>query len=166
MQSSSESSMTTLQSTPSFVGTLEVGSSFESAGRTITETDIVNFACLSGDFNRLHVDHEYAKGTPFGQRIAHGLLVLSVLSGLTTQSSGYRQLEPYVVALLDINCRFPKPTFIGDTIFVRVTVAEKIENYRPGKDKVVFRREAINQRGEVVVQADFVMMMLPMRGCT
>lgn len=159
MQSSPESSSSPLQPAPAALGVLEVGHSFQSAGRTITETDIVSFACLSGDFNRLHVDHEYAKGTPFGQRIAHGLLVLSILSGLTTQSSGYRQLEPHVVALLDINCRFPKPTFIGDTIFVRVTVAEKIENYRPGKDKVVFRREAINQRGEVVVQADFAMMM-------
>jgi len=141
---------------------LEVGHSFESAGRTITESDIVNFACLSGDFNRLHVDHEYASATPFGQRIAHGLLVLSVLSGLTTQSSGYRQLEPHVLALIDINCRFPKPTFIGDTIVVRVTVTEKAGQYRPGKDKVVFRREAINQRGEVVVQADFAMVLRSM----
>lgn len=141
---------------------LEVGHAFQSAGRTITESDIVNFACLSGDFNRLHVDREYAGGTPFGQRIAHGLLVLSILSGLTTQSSGYRQLEPYVLALIDINCRFPKPTFIGDTIVVRVTVVEKAAQYRPGKDKVVFRREAVNQRGEVVVQADFAMLMRPM----
>ena len=121
-------------------GPLDVGHVFESAGRTITESDIVGFACLSGDFNRLHVDHEYAKGTPLGQRIAHGLLVLSVLSGLTTQSSGYRRLEPHVLALIDLHCRFPKPTFIGDTIFVRVTVAERTVNHRPGKDKVVFRR--------------------------
>jgi acyl dehydratase len=143
---------------------LEVGHCFESAGRTITESDIVNFACLSGDFNRLHVDHEYASATPFGQRIAHGLLVLSVLSGLTTQSSGYRQLEPYVLALIDINCRFPKPTFIGDTIVVRVSVVDKTAQYRPGKDKVVFRREAVNQRGEVVVQADFAMVLRSMEG--
>ena len=68
-------------------GPLDVGHVFESAGRTITESDIVGFACLSGDFNRLHVDHEYAKGTPFGQRIAHGLLVLSVLSGLTSPAA-------------------------------------------------------------------------------
>ena len=141
---------------------LDVGHCFESAGRTITESDIVNFACLSGDFNRLHVDHEYASATPFGRRIAHGLLGLSVLSGLTTQSSGYRQLEPYVLALVDIHCRFPKPTFIGDTIVVRVTVTEKTGQYRPGKDKVVFRREAINQRGEVVVQADFAMILRSM----
>jgi acyl dehydratase len=141
---------------------LEVGHTFLSAGRTVTESDIVNFACLSGDFNRLHVDREYAGGTPFGQRIAHGLLVLSILSGLTTQSDGYRRLEPYVLALIDINCRFPKPTFIGDTIVVRVSVVDKTAQYRPGKDKVVFRREAINQRGEVVVQANFAMLMRPM----
>lgn len=141
---------------------LEVGHTFQSAGRSITESDIVNFACLSGDFNRLHVDQEYAKSTPFGQRIAHGLLVLSILSGLTTQSAGYRQLEPFVLALIDIHCRFPKPTFIGDTLIVRVTVTEKIEQYRPGKDKVIFRREAVNQRGDVVVQADFAMLMRSM----
>jgi acyl dehydratase len=138
---------------------LDVGHAFRSGGRTITESDIVNFACLSGDFNRLHVDHEYAKSTPFGQRIAHGLLVLAVLSGLTTQSSGYRALEPYVLALRNLECRFPKPTFIGDTITVLVTVVEKTEQVSPGKDRVVFRREAINQRGEVVVQADFTMLM-------
>lgn len=149
---------------PTSLPSLEVGHRFESAGRTITESDIVNFACLSGDFNRLHVDDEYARTTPFGQRIAHGLLVLSVLSGLTTQSNGYRQLEPYVLALIDINCRFPKPTFIGDTIVVRVTVTEKTEQYRPGKDKVVFRREAVNQRGDVVVQADFAMVLRSLEG--
>lgn len=137
----------------------EVGYTFESAGRTITETDIVNFACLSGDFNRLHVNQEYASATRFGQRIAHGLLVLSVLSGLTTQTLEYRQLEPGVLALVNLNCRFPKPTFIGDTIFARVTVVERIRNVKPGRDQINFRREAVNQRGEVVVQADFIMQM-------
>ncbi|OZI42544.1 acyl dehydratase [Bordetella genomosp. 5] len=163
MQSASPANPLPL-SPPTSLPSLEVGHRFKSAGRTITESDIVNFACLSGDFNRLHVDHEYARSTPFGQRIAHGLLVLSMLSGLTTQSNGYRQLEPYVLALIDINCRFPKPTFIGDTIVVRVTVTEKTEQYRPGKDKVVFRREAVNQRGEVVVQADFAMVPRSLEG--
>lgn len=137
--------------------TIYVGYSFRSAGRTITEADIVNFACLSGDFNRLHVDHEFAKSSHFGQRIAHGLLVLSILSGQTTQTLEYRQLEPYIVALIDLRCSFPKPTFIGDTIFTRITVIEKKVDYRPGRNKVIFRREAINQRDEVVVQADFAM---------
>lgn len=138
---------------------LTQGDCFETASRTITEADVVNFACLSGDFNRLHVDREYAASTPFGQRIAHGLLVLSVLSGLTTQSTGYRLLEPSILALKDIACRFPKPTFLGDTIRVRVTVQEKRDTGKPDRAEALFRREAINQRGEVVVQADFRMLL-------
>jgi acyl dehydratase len=159
MPTTFETSQSPLPVAPASRHPLDVGYAFQSAGRTITESDIVNFAGLSGDFNRIHVDDEHAKSTAFGQRIAHGLLVLSVLSGLTTQSSGYRELEPFVLALLGLDCRFPKPTFIGDTIFVRVTVIDKVENWKAGKDKVVFRREAVNQRGEVVVQADFTMLM-------
>jgi acyl dehydratase len=135
------------------------GYAFESPGRTITEADVHAFAQLSGDFNRLHVDAEYARQGPFGQRIAHGLLVLSVLSGLTTQSAGYRALEPFVVALKDIACRFPKPTFIDDTIRVRVGVLERAAGSKPGRITVTFRREAINQRDEVVLQADFRMVL-------
>jgi len=138
---------------------IALGFSFESAGRTVTESDIVSFACLSGDYNRLHVDAEYARTAAFGQRIAHGLLVLSILSGLTTQSSGYRALEPNIVALKELSCRFPKPTFIGDTIHVKVTVVDKTASAKPGRCEITFRREAINQRGEVVVQADFKMLM-------
>jgi len=136
---------------------LSIGHTFDTAGRTITEADVVNFACLSGDFNRLHTDAVFAQNTRFEQRIAHGLLVLSVISGLTTQATEYRQLEPYIVALININCRFPKPTFLGDTIFARITVVEKKENVRPGRDEITLRREAINQRGETVLEADFIM---------
>ncbi|VTY35182.1 Bifunctional protein PaaZ [Xylophilus ampelinus] len=138
---------------------LGLGDNFRTPGRTITETDVVNFAGLSGDFNRLHVDAEYASSTSFHQRIAHGLLVLSVLSGLTTQSADYRALEPWILGLLDVSCRFPKPTFIGDTIHVQVTVVERTPTSKPGRCVVVFRREAVNQRGEIVVQADFKMLI-------
>lgn len=138
---------------------LTPGYTFVSAGRTITEHDVVTFAGLSGDFNQIHVNHEFASQTRFGRRIAHGLLTLSILSGLTTQSLEYRLIEPSVVALLDIQCRFPKPTFIGDTIISRVTVTEKIPDFKKGCDRITFRREAVNQRGEVTVQADFVMLI-------
>ncbi|MGR4871438.1 MaoC/PaaZ C-terminal domain-containing protein [Variovorax sp. LARHSF232] len=151
--------MSEFQAPPPASQALAPGFSFESAGRTVTESDIVAFACLSGDYNRIHVDGEYAKTTAFGRRIAHGLLVLSILSGLTTQSSGYRALEPNIIALKELTCRFPKPTFIGDTIHVKVTVVEKSASAKPGRSEVTFRREAINQRGEVVVQADFKMLM-------
>lgn len=138
---------------------IKPGDTFQSPGRTITESDIVNFAGLSGDFNRLHVDDEYAKSTPFGRRIAHGLLVLSIMSGLTTQSERYRALEPLVIALVDLICRFPKPSFVGDTVFVKITVVDVRSATKLGRSEVTFRREAINQRGEVVVQADFKMLM-------
>jgi acyl dehydratase len=138
---------------------IKIGDTFGSPSRTVTEADIVSFAGLSGDFNRLHVDDEYAKSTRFGRRIAHGLLILSILSGLTTHAEGYRALEPLVIALVDLTCRFPKPTFIGDTIHVQITVVDIRETAKPGRSQVTFRREAINQRGEVVVQADFKMLM-------
>ena len=128
------------------------GDSFDSPTRTITEADVTGFACLSGDFNRLHVDAEYAAGSAFGQRIAHGLLVVSVMSGLTTRMLMNSFLEPSLLGLLDMQCRFPKPTFIGDTIGVRVTLAEKRETSKPGRGILSFRREAINQRGETVVE--------------
>lgn len=136
---------------PFYFENLNVGDVFDSPTRTITEADVVNFACLSADFNRLHVDAEYAKGSPFGQRIAHGLLVLAVMSGLVTRMLLNQHLEPSLLGLLDIQCRFPKPTFIGDTVSVRVEVAEKTETSRPDRGVVAFKREVINQRGEVVV---------------
>lgn len=131
---------------------LNEGDQFDSPTRTITEADVASFACLSGDFNRLHVDAEYAARSAFGQRIAHGLLVVSVMSGLTTRMLMNTFLEPSLLGLLDMQCRFPKPTFIGDTIGVRVTVAEKRETSKPERGVLSFRREVINQRGERVVE--------------
>ena len=131
---------------------LNEGDQFDSPTRTITEDDVANFACLSGDFNRLHVDAEYAADSAFGQRIAHGLLVVSVMSGLTTRMLMNTFLEPSLLGLLDMQCSFPNPTFIGDTIGVRVTVAEKRETSKPERGILSFRREVINQRGETVVE--------------
>ncbi|WP_370269385.1 MaoC family dehydratase [Nioella sp.] len=131
---------------------LNEGDQFDSPTRTITEADVTGFACLSGDFNRLHVDAEYAAGSAYGQRIAHGLLVVSVMSGLTTRMLLNTFLEPSLLGLLDMQCRFPKPTFIGDTIGVRVTVAEKRETSKPERGILSFRREVTNQRGETVVE--------------
>jgi acyl dehydratase len=137
---------------PCFFEDLNAGDAFLSPTRTITEADVVNFACLSADFNRLHVDAEYASGTPYGQRIAHGLLVLSVMSGLTTRMLLNQHLEPSLLGLLDIQCRFPKPTFIGDTLRARVEIIQKTETSKGDRGVVAFGRQAINQRGEVVVE--------------
>jgi acyl dehydratase len=146
--------MTALTSTaePCYFEDLQIGAGFDSPTRTITEADVVNFACLSADFNRLHVDAEYARDAVFGQRIAHGLLVLSVMSGLVTRMLLNQHLEPSLLGLLDIHCRFPKPTFIGDTLRARVEVVEKKETSRADRGVVAFRRQGINQRNEVVVE--------------
>src|SRR5438128_3833036 len=91
---------------------IEVGQQWESLGRTITETDIVNFAGISGDFNPMHLDHEFARSTPFRRPIAHGLLIQAVGSGLGLHSPPMR-----TVAILSIReWNFREPVYVGDTI--------------------------------------------------
>lgn len=144
--------LSSLPAEPCYFEDLEIGAAFESLTRTVTEADVVNFACLSGDFNRLHVDAEYAGATPHGQRIAHGLLVLAIMSGLVTRMQLNLHLEPSLLGLLDIQCRFPSPAFIGDTLRVRVEVAGKKTTSRADRGVVSFRRQVFNQRGQTVVE--------------
>jgi len=116
--------------------------------RTITEADIVNFAGLSGDFVELHMSEEFAKNGPFGRRIAHGLLVLSISSGLNVQTG---QTLDTVIAFYGIDrLRFTKPTFIGDTIRVEkeVIAADRKDG---GRGVVTFNTQVLNQNGEPVI---------------
>src|SRR5437764_8895756 len=100
---------------------LEIGQEWTSGGRTITESDIVSFAGFSGDFNPIHIDHEFAKTTPFRRPIAHGLLVFSIGSGLGVNSPPMRTL-----AVMEIReWHFRGPIFIGDTVRVRSTIMAK-----------------------------------------
>ncbi|MEN9419684.1 MAG: hypothetical protein RI988_3305 [Pseudomonadota bacterium] len=116
--------------------------------RTITSTDIVNFACLSGDFNDVHCNHEYARSTPFGEPIAHGPLVYAVAAGLVYASGAN---DGTLLALMGVDgWRMLKPVKHGDTIHVRSTVVEKREGTRPDRGVVVLRREIVNQHDEVV----------------
>ncbi len=125
-----------------------VGSVITSRGRTITESDIVNFAGLSGDFVELHTNEEYAKQGPFGTRIAHGVLVFSISTGLMVQSM--TSLEAIIAFYGVDKLRFTKPVFIGDTIHIskRVESAEK-----KGADRgvVTFETSVLNQKGEMVL---------------
>ncbi len=98
-----------------------VGQQWQSLGRTITEADIVNFAGLSGDFNPIHLDHEFASSTLFRRPIAHGLLVQAVGSGLGLFSPPMRTLA--ILTIQEWN--FREPVFIGDTIHVRSQVLSK-----------------------------------------
>lgn len=138
---------------------LKVGQTFASPSRTVTEADVVNFASLSADFNRMHVDAEYAASSHFGQRIAHGMLIVSIMSGLTTRMLLNQFLEKSILGLLEMRCRFPEPTLIGDTIRVLVEIVEMKETSRPDRGVTVFRRRAVNQREETVVEGEWTLML-------
>ncbi len=128
-----------------------IGQFEESQGRTVTEADVVNFSNLSWDHKPLHTDEEYAKKhTPFGTRIAHGMLGLMIASGLIANLEMFKDIA--VVAFTKFSWEFKKPIFIGDTLKVRVEIIEKEEI--PGKGKGIIRmdRKVLNQRGEVVQQ--------------
>ena len=123
----------------------EIGDQVESLGRTITETDVVSFASLSGDWNLIHTDAEYCKGEMFGQRVAHGLLILSVASG---QAVRLGFMEDTVMAFRGLEWKFSKPVFINDTVRLRVTVEETKPMRRLGGGLVNFKMEVINQNDE------------------
>jgi acyl dehydratase len=138
---------------------LEIGFTFETATRTITETDVVAFAAFSADYNLLHVDAEYAKASPFGQRIAHGMLVASIVAGLNTRTVVNAMIAPAMLGLLEVKATFPQPTFIGDTIGVRIEIAELTATSKPDRGLIRFIRSAINQRGETVCICNVLMLM-------
>src|SRR5262249_1708041 len=129
-----------------FFGDVAVGQEWESQGRTITQTDIVNFAGISGDFNPIHVDHEFAKTTPFRQPIAHGLLVFAIASGLGLHSPPMRTLAFHSIR----EWHFKEPVYVGDTIRVRTKVLEKEERARGRRGVVTWQRQIMNQAGKVV----------------
>ncbi|MCX5768786.1 MAG: MaoC/PaaZ C-terminal domain-containing protein [Candidatus Hydrogenedentes bacterium] len=137
---------------------MEVGSEVTSPARTVTETDIVNFAGVSGDFNVIHMDAELVKKTPYGQRIAHGLLGLTIATGLVTRVPGAEEFR--IVAFLGMTWDFRKPIFIGDTIHMVRKVAEKRETSKPGLGIVVFDAKVINQRGEVCQEGQWKTMSM------
>jgi len=124
----------------------EIGDKVESVGRTITETDIVNFAGISGDWNLIHTDAEYSATQMFGQRVAHGLLILSIASG---QAVRLGFMEDTILAFRGLEWKFQRPVFIGDTIRLRVTIEEKKEMRRMGGGLVNFKMEVVNQKNEV-----------------
>lgn len=129
---------------------IQVGEEYESPGRTVTETDIVLFAGLSGDYNVLHTDAEFMKKSIFGERIAHGLLGLAVQAGLLTRATtAYATL-----AFVGLRWKFRAPIKIGDTIRVRARVGAKRETSQPDRGLVTLERRILNQRDEVVQEGE------------
>jgi len=139
----------------------KVGQVITSPGRTITEADIVNFAGLSGDYMQIHTDGEFAKSTPYGKRIAHGLLIMAIASGLAARTG---VLEGTVLAFREIrNWKFMNAVFIGDTVHVVMEVKETKELRRIGAGAVIIELRVKNQNDEIVMKGEWntLMALLP-----
>ena len=137
--------MTRVQS--AFFEDLVVGYAIETPGRTITETDVVGFAALSGDHNPLHTDAVFAEQGPFGARIAHGLLGLAVTSGLIARLGLF---EESVIAFHEMTCKFRRPVFIGDTVRARAVVTSSKPMPRLGGGRIELNVKLYNQDGTIV----------------
>ena len=133
----------------------EVGQEYTTVRRTITETDVVMFAGLSGDYNPLHTDAVFAEKTPFGQRIAHGMLVTSISTGLS-QTLGI--FEGTTIALMQQTFQYKAPTFFNDTIYLTMKVKATKPSSKGGKGVVTFDSQVIKQDGTVVNQGEWVVM--------
>jgi acyl dehydratase len=134
---------------------IAVGEEYESPGRTVTETDIVIFAGLTGDYNVLHTDAEFMKSSTFGERIAHGLLGLAIQSGLFTRAT-----QAYAtLSLVDLSWKFRGPIKIGDTIRLRAKVTGKKETPQADRGLVTVKRQVLNQRDEVVQDGETELMV-------
>ncbi len=133
-----------------FFDEIALGEEYESPGRTVTESDIVMFAGLSGDYNVLHTDAEFMKQSIFGERIAHGLLGLAIQSGLFSRATpAYATL-----AFVGLRWKFKAPVKIGDTIRLRAKVIARKDLSEPGRGLVTLERTLLNQRDEVVQQGE------------
>jgi acyl dehydratase len=139
---------------PAYFDDMPVGTRWVSGRRTITESDVASFAGLSGDFNPLHVDELAAAEGPFGRRVAHGALVLSMATGLRQQMGVF---HGSIRAFLELRSwKFLAPVFAGDTIAAVTTVVSARETSKPDQGVVVQRVDVVNQDGTVVQSGEFV----------
>ena len=134
----------------------EAGMVIMTAGRTISESDIVNFAGLSGDFNQMHTDAAYAAEAMFGQRVAHGLLILSIAVGLAVQTG---MIEGTVLAFRELTWKFSLPTMIGDTVRAKIEIVGTKLLPRLGGGNVTMKVAVLNQKDEVVHRGQWQMLV-------
>lgn len=139
-----------------FFEEFEVGAEMTSPGRTVTEADVAAFAGLSGDYNQLHVDAEFAKTTPFGARVAHGLLGLSIASGLATRAG---LGEGTILAFMGLDWKFKAPIMFGDTISLRAMASRKRKATQLGGGIVVLDVRLHNQRDEIVQEGTWTVLV-------
>ena len=135
-----------------------VGQAIETGKRTIAEDDIMTFARLTGDDNRIHTDPEFSKTTIFGRQVAHGLLGLSIASGLAWQTG---ILDGTVLAFREVSeWKFIKPVFIGDTIDVKLQIKEVKAMSRIGGGAVTIGLEVKNQNEEACHRGQWIVLIM------
>ena len=139
-----------------FFEDFEVGRTFKTGGRTVTSEDVQAFAEVARDFHPLHLDEEYAKKSAFGRRIAHGLLGLTVASGLS-QAIGH--LEGTFLAFLGLEWSYKIPIFIGDTVHEEQKVLSRRETKDPARGIIEVECKLVNQEGEVVQEGKRTIMV-------
>ena len=142
-------------SQPIYWENYDLESSRESFGRTITETDFVVHAGHTGDFFPHHVDAEWCKTQPFGQRIAHGTMIFAIGVGLTASD-----INPVAMTYGYDRLRFVRPVHIGDTIRSVVTIAEKTNDpKRPTMGRVIENLQVLNQENALVMICDHILLV-------
>ncbi len=134
----------------------EIGDEVETVARTITEADVVLFAGLSGDYNQLHTDAEFAKGTLFGERVAHGLLGLSIASGLVSRQG---VIEGTAQAFTALEWKFRVPIKIGDTVRVHAKVRQKKDMPRLGGGFITLDVKLLNQRDKTAQKGTWTVLI-------
>ena len=130
----------------------KVGQKITTPARTVTEADVVAFAGLSGDYNPLHTNEEFAKTTPYGKRIVHGMLVVSIATGLADRQ-GF--IDGTALAFRELSWKFSLPVFIGDTIHMVAEVVELKPMPRLGGGLVILKASMLNQNGKTVQKGEW-----------
>ncbi len=129
---------------------------YTSQARTITETDVMNFAGLTGDFNPLHTDEEFAKEGPFKARVAHGMLGGAIMTGMSNQLGIF---EGTTIAFLELTQKYVAPLFIGATVHLELKIKEKRMSSKPGRGIITFFANLIDSEGKHITEAEWVITM-------
>jgi acyl dehydratase len=135
---------------------LSVGEEIASPARTVTEADVMSFAGLTGDYQPEHINEEFARTSPFGQRIAHGILTLAMATGLINQTG---ITEGTNIAVIELNVRFVKAVKFGDTIRAVMRIKEKRETKKPDRGIVLTEATVFNQHDEPVLEGGWTLML-------
>ncbi len=134
----------------------EVGAKYVSQGRTVTEGDVVAFAGLSGDYNPLHTDAKFAATTPFGERIAHGMLTVAMSTGMSNWTGIFAGTT---IALVEQNIKYTGAVKFGDTVHLEMEVTEKKETSKSDRGIINIAAKMLNDSEQVVVNMKWTLMM-------